>query len=50
MLVWIASGVTPPPRLVAMLWICCFQLPTAVQTLFAYASLAFLSELLPQPA
>jgi hypothetical protein len=34
-----------------MLLIVCSQLPIALQTLFAYASLAFVSELLPpQPA
>jgi hypothetical protein len=33
-----------------MLLIVCSQLPIALQTLFAYASLAFVSELPPQPA
>ena len=35
----------PLLKSVAMLLICCCQLPIAVQTLFAYASFAFVSEL-----
>jgi len=50
MLVWKEACVTPPLKLVAMLLIVCSQLPIALQTLFAYASLAFVSELPPQPA
>ena len=44
MLVWKEACVTPPLKLVAMLLISCSQLPIALQTLFAYASLAFVSE------
>jgi len=41
----------PPLKSVAIVLICCSQLPMAVQTLSAYASLDFLSELdPPQPA
>ena len=50
MLVWREACETPPLKLVAMVLICCSQLPIAEQTLFAYASLAFVSELPPQPA
>ena len=40
----------PPLKSVAMLLICCSQLPIALQTPSAYASFAFLSELdPPQP-
>ena len=41
---------TEPLKLVAMLLACCPQLPIALQTLFAYASFALVSELSPHPA